>query len=53
MEVTDDVVMETESTSEVVTYRELLQRMKTSKLYANGRVVTYFLCKREAVMIYW
>ena len=49
----DDVVMEIESASEAVTWRGLLQRIKTSKLYANRRTVISAMCKREAVMAYW
>ena len=52
MEEIDEAVIEIESTSEMVTLRELLQRIKISKLYVNGRVTTSAEYKREAVMIY-
>ena len=52
MEEINKIVMKIESTSKAVTLYGLLQRIKTSKLYANGRVTTFTEFKREAVLMY-
>ena len=46
------MVIEIKRTSEVVIWRGLLKQIKTSKLYANGCIVTSSVYKREAVTVY-
>ena len=53
MEGIDEIVMEMESESEVVTRRGVLQQIKTPRLYLNERVTISIECRRESVIMHW